>query len=129
MRLHYEITEDEQEAIAQEAANVLRLKFKWEICGCCRGSGGVDHPAFSNGITSSEWADMSSDEQNSYMRGDYDVLCDPCKGSGKVKVPDVSLMTFAERRVMARHRQVLRVAAELERQFAAEAAAERRMGC
>ncbi|MGF6996888.1 hypothetical protein [Paraburkholderia sp. GAS32] len=129
MRLHYEITEDEQEAIASEAVDILRRKFKWEICSCCRGSGVVDHPAFSNGITSSEWADMSLDEQGNYMRGDYDVQCDPCKGSGKVKVADVSLMTFGEKRVMARHRQVLRVESELSRQFAAEVAAERRMGC
>jgi hypothetical protein len=129
MRMHYEITEAEQEAISHEAENILRRKFKWEICGCCRGGGGVDHPAFSNGITSSEWAEMSHDEQDSYMRGDYDVQCDPCEGSGKIKVGDVSLMTFAEKRVMVRYRQVQRVEAEIERQFAAEIAAERRMGC
>lgn len=129
MRLHSEISEDERAAIPQEAARILRHKFQWEICGCCQGSGGVDHPAFSNGITSSEWADMLPDEQDCYMRGDYDVKCEPCNGSGKVKVPDVSIMSFAEKRVMARHRQMQRLDAELERQFAAEVAAERRMGC
>lgn len=105
---------------AEEAA----AKFRWVICDACEGNGKVGHPAFSNGITSSEWHDMDHDERDSYMRGDYDVQCDCCKGSGKVKVPDVRRMTHEEKRELVRQRQHNRIMAQLDR----EAAAERAMG-
>lgn len=45
-------------------------KHKWIICSCCEGNGAVENPAFRNGFTSSEWAEMAADEQAEYMRGD-----------------------------------------------------------
>ncbi|KND62341.1 hypothetical protein BVER_01813 [Candidatus Burkholderia verschuerenii] len=103
--------------------------LKWEICQCCAGNGHVEHPAFSNGITSSEWAEMSSDEQDTYMRGGYDVMCEPCSGAGKVQVPDVSCMAFGEKREYVLYLREREADARAAREIAAEVAAERRMGC
>ncbi|UNH29089.1 hypothetical protein MNY64_16195 (plasmid) [Moellerella wisconsensis] len=95
-------------------------KFLWEICGCCEGHGKVDNPAFSEGFTGSEWNELD----NEFRKGTYDVQCRNCKGSGKVKVPDVSRMTFAEKRVLVAQRREAREDAEYRRQ----AAHELRMG-
>jgi RecJ-like exonuclease len=102
---------------------------KWIICGCCSGNGRVENQAFSNGFSSSEWADMDQDGRDAYMRGDYDVTCDPCRGSGKVQVPDASRMTFAQKReYVLELREAREEAADLA-DMRREEAAERRMGC
>lgn len=113
----------------QGEAKVRNSKMKWAICDCCEGHGKVEHPAFSNGFTSSEWADMSEDEHDSYMRGDYDVKCEACDGLGRVEVPNVAEMTFAEKRALVEQRREARLDAKIDREIAAEYAAERRMGC
>ncbi|QBQ72201.1 hypothetical protein HWC14_gp52 [Serratia phage Parlo] len=95
-------------------------KFKWAICGCCEGHGKVENPAFYNGIT--DWAEWSDEERESYMSGLYDVPCPDCRGSGKVKVPDVAAMTFAEKRELVLQRIEAREDAEYRRQCAHERA-------
>lgn len=100
-------------------------KFKFIICTVCEGFGKMENPAFSNGFTSSEWADMDEDSQRNYMAGDYDVTCTCCKGSGKEKVPNLEAMTFAEKRVLAAERREAREDAQYNR----ECALERMMGC
>lgn len=110
---------------------------KWAICTCCSGDGHVSHAAFSNGFTSEEWADMCADYDDRdgssaadrYLRGDYDVICTECKGSGKVRIPDVERMTFAQKRVIAAERREARQDAYWAAQLRAESAAERAMGC
>lgn len=102
-----------------------RNKCRWAICDACEGHGQVDNPAFSNGFTSSEWNDMDSDDRESYLGGRYDVPCKECRGSGKISVPIVALMSFAEKRVLAAERRDDRLRAEYDR----ECAAERRAGC
>ena len=110
---------------------------KWQICDCCRGEGRVDHPAFANGITSSEWQEMAHDWDNEgemnaqqrYMRGDYDVPCVECGGRGSVKVPDWSAMPRAERRAYVAFLREQREETEFRRISAAERQAEMRMGC
>lgn len=104
-------------------------KMKWIICPCCEGNGQVEHSAFSNGFTSSEWADMHEDEQDTYLSGGYDVRCDECSGTGKVQVPDVARMTFAEKRLLVIERQEARDDARFTRELHAEWAAERAFGC
>lgn len=105
------------------------LPMKWAICHCCDGNGRLDNPAFSNGITSSEWHDeWDADERRSYLRGDYDVDCTECGGSGKVRVPDVARMTFAQKRQVTLVRREERQQAQWARESAADYAAERRMG-
>lgn len=106
--------------------------FVWAICECCRGNGTVDNPAFSNGFTSDEWheachEDIDDDGESfasRYLGGAYDVRCPECKGTGKVKAPDVERLTLRERRqiAVAERRDYYR------HQVNAEAAAERRMG-
>lgn len=63
-----------------------------------------------------------------YMRGDYDVLCNECRGSGKVPVPDVERMTFSQKRLLAAQRREEREGAYWDSVSRAESAAERRMG-
>lgn len=106
--------------LADAAADV----YRWAICGCCEGSGKVGHEAFSNGITSSEWAEWSIEDREHYMRGDYDVQCSDCKGTGKVKIYEVSRMSWPLKRELVRQRKHNRIMAELAR----ESAAERAMG-
>ncbi|ELI9034634.1 hypothetical protein EX227_21365 [Providencia rettgeri] len=99
-------------------------KFRWVICYCCEGHGKVDNPSFSDGFTGSEWNELDDEFLDEYRKGTYDVQCSVCKGSGKVKEPDISRMTFAEKRVLAAQRREAREDAEYRRQ----SAHEQRMG-
>ncbi|ABO60619.1 hypothetical protein LA345_39030 (plasmid) [Burkholderia vietnamiensis] len=103
--------------------------MKWEICCRCKGEGKHDHPAFSNGITSSEWADWPQDERDTYFAGGYDVRCDDCNGTGKVQVVDEEAMTAEQRREWGAGEEERREDAETARYLAAERRAEMRMGC
>lgn len=105
------------------------MKKKWIICSCCEGEGTKENPAFSNGFTSSEWAEMSCDEQKGYMAGDYDVECDSCAGTGKVQVPNVAVMSFAEKRELVLMRRERAWQASVDAEIDADIAAERRLGC
>lgn len=98
-------------------------KYRWIICPCCEGNGKVDNPAFSNGITQSERIEMGEDF-DTYMSGAYDVPCTDCNSTGKVQVPNIDMMTFAEKRVLAEQRRQARWKAEAAR----IEAMERRMG-
>ena len=110
----------------------MTVPTKWSICACCEGNGTVTNPAFSNGFTSDQWADMQLDfdgagEESAadrYMRGDMDVVCRDCKGAGKLRIPDVARMTFAQKRIAAVTRSEERARFEYDD----IAAAERRMG-
>lgn len=104
-------------------------KWKWAICSRCNGHAKHDPPAFSNGFTSSEWADMGPDDQATYMRGDWDVKCETCNGSGKVQIPDIESMTFSEKRQYILDERERAADAAAERAIRAEEAAERRFGC
>lgn len=103
-------------------------KNKWVICNTCEGNTTVENPAFDNGFTSSEWHDMDLDDQQSYMAGEYDVMCQTCKGLGRVQVPNVAAMTFAEKRVLVKERHEARENARIDAQLDAEWAAERTFG-
>jgi RecJ-like exonuclease len=104
-------------------------KTKWIICTCCEGHGKVDNPAFSNGFTSSEWGEMTHDEQVAYKSGEYDVDCEECSGAGKVEVPNIEALTFAEKRQLVRDRSVAREARAWHREMAEMTRAEREFGC
>lgn len=58
--------------------------MKWVICDLCGGDGTHVNPAVdSHGLTSEDF-DQDPDFAESYFRGDYDVPCRRCEGSGKV---------------------------------------------
>ncbi|EGT5675361.1 hypothetical protein AGJ34_20540 [Cronobacter dublinensis subsp. dublinensis] len=99
-------------------------QYRWVICGQCEGEGKTGHPAFENGITAGEWNEWDVEDRQNYMDGLYDVTCEACKGRGSVKVPDVSAMTFTEKRQLVALRREQRIDRELER----ERAIERSMG-
>ncbi len=112
--------------------NLTGLPTRWAICSQCEGNGRAENPAFSNGFTSEEWSEMCADDMDDgsgstatrYLAGAYDVPCHPCNSSGKVKIPDVGNMTFAQRRTMVGIRRKERE----EHEYQLEAAMERRMG-
>ena len=83
---------------------------KMVICPRCEGRGSHDHPAFSNGITSSEWngPDWDDESRETYLSGGYDVSCSECAGLRVVAVPDVRRCSWAQRRALVEHRRALR---------------------
>lgn len=92
-----------------------RSKYTWAICERCRGEGKVDHPAFSNGISSDTWNDeWSEEDRESYLRGDYDVPC-TCEG-GRVKEPIIARLSFADKRELVMERRRAQWAAESARE-------------
>lgn len=68
----------------------VELPSRFEVCSRCEGHGTHEHPAFDNGITSSEWngPDWDDESRETYMRGGYDVQCEACKGARVVSVLD-----------------------------------------
>jgi RecJ-like exonuclease len=100
----------------------VEIPAKYALCDTCEGSGMMENPAFSNGFTSSEWAEMDADSRDTYMQGGYDVPCDCCGGKRVVLVVDEQRLTFGHRRALVFKRQMDRAAREVR----AEAAAERR---
>lgn len=86
------------------------LPTKWAICDCCRGSGTMENPAFSNGFTLDEFYETFDDEESreDYFAGAYDVVCDECEGSGKVQVLDVERCTFSQKRLAVTYRKEAR---------------------
>lgn len=115
-RQGYSINQDEEATFAER-----HVPGKWEICERCGGHGKHDHPAFSNGITESDREEMGEDSFHGYIRGDYDVKCSPCKGSGKVFVVNQNALRPWERKELERQ-------AADEAAFRAEQESERRMG-
>ncbi len=61
---------------------------RWMICDLCDGEGSYVNPAIdSHGLTAEDFAE-DPDFAHSYMRGDYNVSCRECNGSGKVLIAD-----------------------------------------
>ena len=57
--------------------------FEWQICHGCRGEGTRVHEALRE--FNDEYAAEDPDYAESYFSGGYDVCCEDCDGSGKVK--------------------------------------------
>ena len=92
---------------------------KWGVCQSCDGHGGYVNPSIdSNGISSEEWWDMDEEFRQSYMRGDYDITCQECKGK---RVSPVPYYEEDQRKLDAWH--------QAEYEYRMEREAERRMGC
>jgi len=60
----------------------------WAICSECRGDGTTVNPSIdAGGLTSEDFCEDEEFGQN-YMDGAYDVRCNYCNGSGKVREID-----------------------------------------
>ncbi len=76
------------ETLDEETRDItVELPAKYEVCERCRGEGKHDHPAFSNGFSREDF-DEDPDFEEGYFRGDYDVICEECKGRTTVLVVD-----------------------------------------
>lgn len=77
----------------------------YDVCSRCHGHGTHDHPAFSNGITASEWygPDWDDESRETYMSGGYDVTCTRCKGERVELVPDEARLTKWQVAVLGLH--------------------------
>ena len=80
----------------------------WAICSHCRGDG---KSSAYLGAFSREDFNEDPDFAEAYMNGEYDRMCDECKGSGKVQLIDVSRCTYAQKRAMVKQRRSERDAA------------------
>ena len=96
------------------------LPTRFDVCPTCEGHGVHDHPAFANGLTSEDF-DEDPDFREDYFAGHYDVCCEECRGERVVSVVDEDK---ADPALLALWREKLQADAD----YAAECAAERRMG-
>ena len=77
----------------------VEVSSKWEICECCHGEGRTDNPAFADGIPAEEWNhEWDYEEREAYMSGAYDVRCDECDGTGKVRSPNLDELSEEQRK-------------------------------
>ena len=93
----------------------------WAICGSCTGDGTMVNPSIDAGGLSDDLRD-DPDFMQDYMGGQFDVACNECGGSGKVREIDRDRADFAE--------QIAEYDQEVEDHYASEAEsrAERMMG-
>lgn len=66
--------------------------------------------------------------QQRYMAGVYDVICDSCEGTGKVKCPQFKEMPRIERKAYIQFLRAEREERDFEHMSRAEIEAERRIG-
>jgi RecJ-like exonuclease len=100
------------------------LPAKYEVCGRCNGEGKHDHSAFSNGV-SREQFDEDPDFEEAYFRGDYDVVCEECKGRTTVLVVDADACKAAG---LEKELEIYWDNCREDRMTRREMEAERRMG-
>ena len=65
----------------------VSLAFDWVICDYCSGNGG--HSRRLGVISPDTWNDWDDETRRAYGNGHYDIDCDACNGSGKVRELDL----------------------------------------
>ena len=102
--------------------NFHELPAKFEVCPRCHGQGSHVNPSIDgNGLTASDFAEDPSFGED-YFSGAYDVSCYDCHGLRVVSVID-------EDRCDPKLLEAYYDQQREEAMYAAESAAERRMGC
>ncbi len=91
------------------------LPTKWAICPICHGDG------TRRIVSDSCVEEMDPEEREDFFQGKYDVRCDECTGTGKIKVID-------EDRCRPEDLKEYYIQEQQRIRDAMEAAAERRMG-
>lgn len=107
---------------------------KNEVCPECEGSGfvlagGLRGEAF----TSEEFCEVFEEPEDraEYFRdgGKYDATCDVCHGRNVVPAVDVEHLSEEQKVVLTEYVKWQAEQDKFDREYAAECAAERRMGC
>ena len=93
-----------------------------EVCSRCGGKGHHSNPSIDgNGITGEEMAEMGDDFREDYLSGMYDVQCEECHGRNVT-------LEIDEKRANRADLALYYADAAADHAYAAECAAERRMG-
>jgi len=85
----------------------ISLPAKFVVCPRCAGSGTHVNPAIDGNGLSREDFDADPDFEEGYLRGDYDIRCEQCKGERVLSQVDRPRLTALQRRQLARHEKVL----------------------
>lgn len=104
------------------AVEAIKLPSRFAVCPRCDGHGKHDHPAFSNGITGSEWEEWDDEERDGYFSGRYDVVCGECHGKRVVAEIDWDALDLETARVVEcwyREEEAYRHMCESERRYGA----------
>ena len=75
----------------------------WMICPACRGEGSCVNPSIDSHGLSQEDFDQDPDFAENYMSGVYDICCQACDGTGKIRRSHLKVLDehAAERRLAA----------------------------
>lgn len=106
----------------EEFDGPVNVPTEWAICDRCGGDGHHGNPAFDG--TSTDWwleGDPSGEDLDHYVSGRWDVHCDECGGSGKVR-------TMNEEQLSPELRQLWDKFCRIEGEIARDEAYERRWG-
>jgi len=112
---------------------VTRMKSKYmaefpatfEVCGLCDGQGSHVNPSIdAHGISAEEFYDDPGFAED-YFNGVYNVACYECKGLRVTPTIDTNNLTDQQKKDY----DVLQEKIRDDAMYAAECAAERRMGC
>ena len=79
--------------IGEDGETEVEIPVVFEMCSTCGGKGTHVNPSIdAHGISEDEWdQEWSSDEQEMYLTGGYDVECGECAGRRVVPVPAPAL--------------------------------------
>lgn len=94
--------------------------YVWAICGSCRGEGG--HSRRLGVISAETWNDWEDEDRAFYMGGGYNITCEGCGGSGKVREIDTEAMPEVAQKWVRDYMEAVYDSAETSR-------AERLFGC
>lgn len=80
----------------------MMAESPWMICPACSGDGHCVNPNIdSHGLTAEDFAE-DPDFAEDYRNGTYDVRCEACKGSGKIRESHLEVLhEHAEDRKLA----------------------------
>jgi hypothetical protein len=81
----------------------VSLPAKFVVCHRCEGKGSHVNPSIDGNGLSREDFDADPDFAEGYMRGDYDIACQTCKGRRVVSQVDRKQLTPLQKRQLARH--------------------------
>lgn len=107
----------------------VEVPAKWIVCPDCNGSGTELNHHLKGVWFSAEDMNEDPDFAEDYFGGTYDVPCSRCCGRTTIAVPDVSLCSMKEKRILVKIRREEREEARYRYESEMERRAERKFGC